>query len=75
MAAKKISKKRVAYCPPPPEVIRLYAREVCQQLEQKIDASYNTPGMSRELASFLEVVATICAKALNRHTDSSDTQD
>ncbi len=68
-------KKRIVYQCPPSHVINKYAREVCEQLGQKLDSSYNAPGMSDELARFLKVVATICAKALNTRAGSTRSQD
>ena len=66
MAQKRVVKKRVAYCPPAPEVLSQYAREVCQELGQKLDASFNTPNMIRELAAFIGIVASIYADYMNK---------
>jgi hypothetical protein len=64
-------KKRIVYQCPPSHVINKYAREVCEQLGQQIDSSYNAPGMSYELARFLEVVATLWHKSLNTRAGST----
>jgi hypothetical protein len=68
-------KKRIIYEGPPSQVVDQYAREVCQQLGQKFDAGYNTPEMSRELAGFLKIVASICTKAMNRDEKLFAAQD
>lgn len=56
----------VEYHPPAPEEIDQYALTVCRELGDKIDSSYNSPDTRRELAGFLKVVASICAKHLNK---------
>ena len=68
-------KKHIIYESPPSHVIDQYAREVCQQLGQRVDVTYDTPEMSRELARFLKVVATICVKAMNKYDQPFASQD
>ena len=61
-------KRVVAYCPPPREVIDSYARDVCQQLGEKVDATYASHEMQRDLANFLKIIASMCAKSLTKQT-------
>ncbi|MEP7288646.1 MAG: hypothetical protein ABI947_23070 [Chloroflexota bacterium] len=67
--------KIVAYYPPPREVIDNFAREVCQQLGQKVDAGFNTPEMVWGFASFIKIVAVIYAKHLSKPSDPSTPLD
>ena len=60
------SHRPVEYHPPAPEEIDQYALTVCRELGEKIDSNYNSPDVRRELAGFLKVIASICAKQLNK---------
>jgi hypothetical protein len=62
----KSARKQIVYYPPSQETINQYAREVCQQLGQKLHPDYNAPQASRELAGLINLVALIYADHLNK---------
>jgi len=57
--------KHVVYCPPSWETIQRYAREVGQALARSGDPTFADPEVSRGLANFIQVIASIRAKQLN----------
>jgi hypothetical protein len=67
----KSIKRQIVYENPSPQLIDQYAHDVCQELGEKIDPSFNTPEMRRELANFLKVVSTVCVKSMNKQNGDS----
>lgn len=58
--------QHVTYLPPDDNLIKQFARAVCQNLsEQHSDASYSNPDIVNGLTLFLIFVAQLTAKHLN----------
>src|SRR5262245_1125019 len=68
--AKRKSRQILKYCPPSRDVMNHYTREVCVILGQKLDPGFNSPEVSRELAGFMIIVASIYADQLNQGVKS-----
>ncbi len=61
-----VKQRSIEYHPPASEEIDQYTLIVCRELGAKIDGSYDSPDVRRELAGFLKVIASICTKQLNK---------
>lgn len=74
-AVNNVNQRPVEYYPPGPQEIDQYALSVCRELGEKLDSSYNSPDVRRELAGFLKIVAAICTKQLNQNGDKALDRD
>lgn len=61
-----MTQKSTVYHPPAPKVIEDYAKEVCNTLAEKGGESYTKPEVSIGLARFLNLLAYLTAKHLNK---------
>lgn len=53
------------YTAPPRAEINQFARDVCQALGKTLQEDFSAPQLWIDLATFIEVVASICAKQMN----------
>lgn len=53
------------YVAPDRKDIDAFARQVCQKLEKDLGEGFDAPQMWMELATCLDIVATICAERLS----------
>jgi hypothetical protein len=63
--------QRLVFQPPPAKTMEQYARAVCQQLEQTLDAVYASPEVVRGFTAFVQTVAAIAAEHRNRLDESA----
>jgi hypothetical protein len=61
---------RVEYYPPSQSTISQFAQKVCRGLGETLDDRFDRMDVHHGLASFLKVVASICAQKLNREQSS-----
>lgn len=59
------------YHPPPTEVIEQLSADICRQMGEAVDPSYNTPEVRWGLAAFLKLVATIQARQLSSNLETN----
>lgn len=72
MAEREPVTKTVEFHPPTSEDIHRYAGEVCRELGLKVDANLDSPEFRRELAGFIQIVASICSKYMTKDDNPLD---
>jgi hypothetical protein len=65
-------RRNVVYHPPATASIYKYTRDVCKELGETVDPSFDTPDMHSEIANFIKVVAEIGAEQMNKRTVKLD---
>ena len=68
----KQTQREVTYRPPAEKDIYQYARAVCKELGETIDATFDTPQVQSELAYFIKVIAKIGAEQMNKRLQELD---
>ncbi len=74
MSENQTSQRRVAYVAPEAKQLQQYARDICNDLAEEVDASLAHRDVVNGLAEFMRIAGRIQAKYLNRlaSVDSPD---
>ncbi len=75
MGKTDTAQKVIEYCPPSEAVIDQFARDVCTQMAQKVDAGYATPEIITGFSAVLKVLSSAYAKYLTKHPESTGQLD